>query len=62
MEKEQAQIMIDYMKDKLQEYWTNDVGLPMGFQIHSMALMDLFIEDYFSEESKVEIKERMKDE
>ena len=50
MEKEQAQVMIDYMKEKLQEYWVNEFCLPISVQVKSMAIMDLFIEDYFKEE------------
>lgn len=39
------QDVTDKMKDKLQEYWVNEVQLPMEIQLHSMALMDLTIED-----------------
>jgi hypothetical protein len=39
------QAVTDKMKDKLQEYWVNEVQLPMEIQLHSMALMDLTIND-----------------
>lgn len=39
------QAVTDKMKSKLQEYWVNDVKLPMSIQLHSMALMDLTLED-----------------
>ena len=39
------QDVADKMKEKLQEYWVNEVELPMSIQLHSMALMDLTIHD-----------------
>jgi hypothetical protein len=39
------QDVIDKMKNTLQEYWVNECGLPLEIQLHSMALMDLTIED-----------------
>lgn len=48
MKKEELQAIIDDLKDPLQKYWTNEVKLPLPIQLHSMALMDLFIEHRFS--------------
>lgn len=49
MKKEEIQKIIDEMKEPLQRYWVNTVKLPMNVQLHSMALMDLYVENTFSD-------------
>lgn len=44
MNKEELQKIVDDMKEPLQEYWTNTVGLPISIQLRSMALMDMFVD------------------
>jgi uncharacterized paraquat-inducible protein A len=48
MKKEEIQKIIDEIKPILQEYWVNQ--LSAGVQIHSMALMDQYIDRNFSDQ------------
>ena len=47
MNKKEIQKIIDEIKNVLQEYWVNEV--PAGIQIRSMALMDAYVDDNFSD-------------
>lgn len=55
MKVEEIQKIVDDMKEPLQEYWTNEVGLPLSIQLHSMALMDMYI-DKLSNQSSTTFK------
>ena len=43
--KEMVQKIVNDIKEKLQEYWVNEVGLPISVQVKSMAIMDMYIEN-----------------
>lgn len=43
--KELIQKVIDDIKEKLQEYWVNELHLPIDIQCKSMAIMDLHIDN-----------------
>ena len=45
MKKKEIQKIVDDMKESLMDYWVNEVGLPMTIQLHSMAIMDNFIDN-----------------
>ena len=45
----QLEKFVDKMKEPLQKYWVNEVKLPLPIQLHSFALMDLYVKDRFRE-------------
>jgi hypothetical protein len=36
--------IVDEIKNKLQEYWVNELHLPLEIQVRSFAIIDLVIE------------------
>jgi hypothetical protein len=42
---EMEEELVSKIKNKLQEYWVNELHLPIGVQVKSMAIIDLAIEE-----------------
>lgn len=45
--------IIDRMKNKLQEYWVNELCLPLEVQLKSMAIMDLVLHELKEDKNKI---------